>query len=311
MIDFRYHIVSIAAVFLALALGLVLGSTSGFQNTAISDLDSQISKLRGTNNGLRDSLDHERNRTKKDDELVALITPELVAGTLSGEHLLVVSAPDASGSLRDGVEETIAQAGGEIAGEITLEPALFDPDNSAVLAGLVDRLAPGISAEGSALERASEALAAALVVDDASRAGDAVSSSGTSLLAGFREAKLIKVSDSIRRASLVVVIAAAPQEKPEPAAAGLVDVALALDEEGRGCVVVGDEGVGALRGGSIHALRDNSLAMTEVSGVDDGGTAAGRLRTIRALLAERLGRVGQYGVGDGADEVVATPSPAP
>lgn len=311
MIDFRYHIVSIAAVFLALALGLVLGSTSGFQNNAISDLDSKISNLRSTNNGLRDSLDRERNRVRKDDDLVAALTPALIAGSLDGEHVVVVSAPGSSGSIRDALEETIRVAGGKVAGEVELQASFFAADSAAVLAGLVDRLAPAVPAEGSALERASAALAGALVVDDKSRAGEQLSSNGTSLLAGFSEAKLVKVSDELRRASLVVVVAAAPQEKPDAAVTGLVTVALALDEEGRGCVVVGDEGLGALNTGSIHALRTDSAALGEVSSVDDGTTAAGRLRTIRALVAERLGQAGQYGIGDGADDVIATPSPAP
>lgn len=311
MIDFRYHIVSIAAVFLALALGLVLGSTSGFQSSAISDLDSKYSKLRGTNNSLRDSLDRERRLLSKNDQLVAAVTPALVAGSLAGEQVLVVSAPDASGSLRDGVEKTIALAGGKVAGEVSLASALFDQDSAAVLAGLVDRLAPDVPAEGSALARASAALAGALVVGDASRAGVDLSSSATSVIAGFRAANLIAVSDQIARASLVVVIAAAPKDKPDASAVGLVQVALALARDSRGCVLVGDEGIGALSTGSIHALRADNVASNEVSTVDDGSTAAGRLRAIEALVAERRGVVGHYGVGDGADEVVATPSPAP
>ena len=311
MIDFRYHIVSIAAVFLALALGLVLGSTSGFQNNAISDLDSKISNLRSTNNGLRDSLDRERTLVKRDDQLLAAVTPALVAGALDGEQVLVVSAPDASGSIRDGLEQAITTAGGKVAAELSLQSDFFAQDSAAVLAGLVDRLAPNIPAEGSALERASAALAAALLVDDKSRGGEDLTSSGTSVVAGFREANLIKISDQVRRASLVVVVAAAPKDKPDSSVVGLVPVAMAFDEAGRGCVLVGDEGLGAPSTGSIHALRTDSAALDEVSSVDDGTTAAGRLRTIRALVAERLGQVGQYGVGDGADDIIATPSPAP
>jgi hypothetical protein len=44
VIDFRYHLVSIVAVFLALAIGIVLGSTE-LQGPAFSLLDKTTSKL--------------------------------------------------------------------------------------------------------------------------------------------------------------------------------------------------------------------------------------------------------------------------
>ena len=44
MIDFRYHLVSIVAVFLALAIGIVLGSTE-LQGTTYNFLDRTTAKL--------------------------------------------------------------------------------------------------------------------------------------------------------------------------------------------------------------------------------------------------------------------------
>jgi len=46
MIDFRYHIVSIVAVFLALALGLFLGSTT-LQSTVTDNLSKQAKHVTG------------------------------------------------------------------------------------------------------------------------------------------------------------------------------------------------------------------------------------------------------------------------
>ncbi len=48
MIDFRYHLVSIVAVFLALAIGIVLGSTE-LQGTTLD-------ALRGVNGSLKSQL---------------------------------------------------------------------------------------------------------------------------------------------------------------------------------------------------------------------------------------------------------------
>ena len=311
MIDFRYHIVSIAAVFLALALGLVLGSTSGFQNKAISDLDRNISKLRNTNNGLRDSVDRERGLVRKGDELITVLLPELVSGTLKGEQVAVVSAPGSSGSVRDAAEETLTTAGATIASEVDLSDAFFTSDNAAVLAGLVDRLAPSAPTDGPALDRAAAALGEALLADTRAAAGSELGSSATALVAGFEAAKLLKVSDNPLRADLVVLVAAPPRDSATPQLNGLVTVVRVLDEHDRGTVVIGQESPGTPSNGLVHSLRADKTTADSVSSVDDADTPAGDLRLVRALQAELLGVVGHYGTGDGAQAVVATATPSP
>ena len=51
MIDFRYHVVSIVAVFLALTVGLVIGS-SYLSKVAYDELNNQLSSLRSQNQAL-------------------------------------------------------------------------------------------------------------------------------------------------------------------------------------------------------------------------------------------------------------------
>lgn len=62
MISLRYHVISIAAVFLALALGVMLGSTaisdrllSGLSSNR-DELGRQVSDLQAQSNGLRARL---------------------------------------------------------------------------------------------------------------------------------------------------------------------------------------------------------------------------------------------------------------
>lgn len=311
MIDFRYHIVSIAAVFLALALGLVLGSTAGFQNNAISDLDSKITKFRSANNDLRTTIDRDRSLLRRGDDLVTAITPELIDGALKDESVAMVTVPGASGSLRESAEKVLTGAGATIASEVTVSEGFFDANNAAVLAGLVDRLAPEVPADGTAVERASRALAEAIAAHESARAGAQISAADTALLAGFREAKLVDISDNPVRASLVVIVAAPPQASADPRLAGEVTLSTALDVADHGSVVVGDEQQGDPGKGLVHAVRSDDTASASVSTVDDGFTAAGRLRIVRALVAERLGITGHYGTGPGAKSVIATPTPAP
>ena len=63
MIDFRYHLVSIVAVFLALAIGIVLGSTE-LQGTTLDSLRGLTNSLKGQLNAAeaqRDSYAQQAN----------------------------------------------------------------------------------------------------------------------------------------------------------------------------------------------------------------------------------------------------------
>lgn len=56
MIDFRYHLVSLIAVFMALAVGVVLGA-GPLQGTLGSALSDQVTQLRADRNNLSRNLE--------------------------------------------------------------------------------------------------------------------------------------------------------------------------------------------------------------------------------------------------------------
>lgn len=55
MINFRYHVVSLTAVFLALAIGLVVG-TAALNGPVAENLKSQITALNKDNSNKRDQI---------------------------------------------------------------------------------------------------------------------------------------------------------------------------------------------------------------------------------------------------------------
>ena len=55
MINFRYHVVSLTAVFLALAIGLVVG-TAALNGPVADSLNNQVTSLRKDNTQLRDTV---------------------------------------------------------------------------------------------------------------------------------------------------------------------------------------------------------------------------------------------------------------
>ena len=95
MIDFRYHVVSIVAVFLALALGLFLGSTT-LQDAVVHSLKNNTDRVTRENKSLDAHVSaleaQARLATNFDKELL----PYAVSGRLNGQQITVVSNVRAS-----------------------------------------------------------------------------------------------------------------------------------------------------------------------------------------------------------------------
>ncbi len=113
MFDFRYHALSLVAVFLALGIGIVLGSSLG---------DSVISQA---NKDVRSSLQHDvvnaRNdaRTAKEavsnrDNFIAASFSRLAGGKLRNKRVAVVSSGDLPQDLESDVRTSVKDAGGTI-----------------------------------------------------------------------------------------------------------------------------------------------------------------------------------------------------
>jgi hypothetical protein len=139
VIDFRYHLVSLISVFLALAVGIVLGAGPLRENLG-DQLAGQVEQLR---------TEHEQLRTEatdlsaRNDQLASFITelgPELVAGTLDGAQVAVLTDDR---STRPGIDRLLGlleEAGAEPAVRIGLEPALWEPGQEPARAAAVQEI---------------------------------------------------------------------------------------------------------------------------------------------------------------------------
>lgn len=139
MIDFRYHLVSLISVFLALAVGIVLGAGPLRENLG-DQLAYQVEQLRTEQEQLRS--DSEELATKNDQlaTFISELGPELVAGTLAGNQVAVITDDS---STRPGVERMVAllnDAGVESPVRIGLQPALWSPDAGEERAATVEEI---------------------------------------------------------------------------------------------------------------------------------------------------------------------------
>ena len=94
MITLRYHIISIAAVFLAIALGVVLGSTA-VSDRLLSGLNRDNDELTRQVNELQAERAAQRDRLADADGFAVAVGPMAVRGQLEKRTVAIVTTADA------------------------------------------------------------------------------------------------------------------------------------------------------------------------------------------------------------------------
>lgn len=311
MISLRYHIVSLVAVFLALALGIVVGSTVLQEGT--------VSVLRATSEQVRQQSErNSRENVALKQEISRLqsfgttVLPELVQDRLKGRSVVLVDTDKVDSGMRDAVRKVLEDAGARVDGQITFAD---------------DRLALGAEADRTALARllavedggTAEALrgelvnklaarlatSTALPQEDARRASD--------MLTGLQDADFLadlKLSQPLasgtdpfpRQGSLFVLLGPAATATTAVAPnAFLVPLADQVSTQTGGPVAGGEAAAVPQQTSWIRALRDDPAVSRRVSGIDSVDTIYGQLALVEALedSVQRL-PAGQYGIKAGA-----------
>ncbi len=307
MIDFRYHLVSLIAVFLAIALGIVIGTTQ-LNGPILDRLERQVDALEQDKRSLEDSTRTLQSELDTSDEFETALAPALVEGALAGTGVLLVVASQEVES--DDVEEVsalITQAGGNVTGQISLTPAYTDPSSESSLLSYAtgSGLPAGITLPDvdDAGQLVGSLLAQVLMVPPGGVAPDTAATS--SVLAGLPALEVLTTdSDSVSPANVALVLTAGEFTGEQAAERNetLVELLTALDAAGSGVVVAGDA-ASARENGLIGAVRDDTGTSAAVSTVDNISSPAGRISTVLALRAETEGTSGAYGTGEDTQPV--------
>jgi hypothetical protein len=113
MLDFRYHALSLVAVFLALAIGIVLGVTIG--DSLLSDAERALrGDLRGQVVSARAEAVTLRGELAGRDRMLDALYPTLARTRLNGERVAVVSWGPLPDGIESGVRDAIHQGGGRL-----------------------------------------------------------------------------------------------------------------------------------------------------------------------------------------------------
>jgi hypothetical protein len=312
VISLRYHIVSLVAVFLALALGIVVGSTVLQEGT--------VSALRTTSERVRQ--ESERNRTEnlvlqqelaRQRSFAAAVLPDLVRNRLKGQSVVLVDTDKVDGGVRDSVRKVLEDAGAKVDGQVTFADgrlALTAEGDRTALGRLVaaDAADPDVL-RGELVRKLAGRLAtpAALPRANPQRASDMLTGlQDADFLADLKLATpLADGTDPFPRQGSIFVLLGPTDGTPLAPEAFLVPLADEVSARAAG-PVAGAEAISAgvapnTTTSWILALRDRREVSRRVSGIDDVDSAYGQLALVQALQGQLQQQpAGQYGIKAGA-----------
>ncbi|RKR91753.1 copper transport outer membrane protein MctB [Micromonospora pisi] len=302
MINFRYHVVSITAVFLALAIGLVVG-TAALNGPVADSLSASVNELRKDNDQLRETVGSLQEEVTREEDFARESAPLLLGGKLAGHRVLVLCLPSGEKHV-DGVIEMLRQTGATLTGRIDIQDKFVKPDNSVDLLGLAEQAArPSVSANGlpgnsNGVETSSAFLASALL--DRPDATVVTEQDRRSVLDAYSNAGYLTVSDKVTGpAEAVVVVSGQPYVDRDSAQKD--QAVVTMTEQFDKAVPLVVAGSGTSTGNVVQAVRDDPALSKTISTVDHANTVQGQVVTALALIEQVIDKkAGQYGLGAGA-----------
>ncbi|MGH8794038.1 MAG: copper transporter, partial [Stackebrandtia sp.] len=216
MINFRYHLVSVTAVFLALAIGLVLGTTA-LNGPTMDALSETVSSLRGDNESLRDQVVQLEEDAADEQEFASEAAPAMLNGVLEDESVAVLSIGAASPEHVDGVVSMLGHSSAKPVGQLTFTDEFVNPSSSDKLTDLVAELTPSDfdppnNVDG--VESASALLAAALFAEE-----PAISKNDRdAVITALEELNMVTVDEKLGDgATAIVIVTGTPYTDAEAA----------------------------------------------------------------------------------------------
>jgi hypothetical protein len=307
VITFRYHIVSIVSVFLALAVGVALGG-GPLKGEVDNTLVEQVKADRSAKADLRAEIAGLRGTNEFSDAFADTVAPGLVGNTLKGRAVTLVVLPAAQQTEVSKLGDMIATAGGSVSGTVRIGDGMLDVQNKQLVDELGSQLLDSASdvdvpADASGYERMGALLARAIGTDK-DPGGAPVDATAESILAGLSTAGLVSAGDDLkRRGSLVLLVAGSGSASGDSATSSnsiVSTLATAVDSATDGVVVAGPI-ASAREDGLIRAIRDDVVAARDVSTVDVLGRSAARVVAVMALAGQAEDQTGHYGAVDAAD----------
>lgn len=298
MINFRYHVVSLTAVFLALAIGLVVG-TAALNGPAADTLGDQVDALRKANTGLRERVTGLEDQANREEQFVNAAAPIMLDSKLANRRVLIVTLTSGRTHL-EGVTSKLTIAGARPVGTITLQDKFFQPEESTALLELASKAPASIPVTALPVNtdgvETSSALIAAVLLDTKLTVSV---NDVNEVLTAYSKAGYISTEMPqpwTGPAEAVVFVSGQPAVDRQ---AGTKNAAMAtaLTQFDKVSVAVLAGVIGG-DGNLVSQVRDDAALAKTISTIDNASTAQGQVTSALALWEQLVqNKVGHYGVG--------------
>ena len=314
MISFRYHLVTIVAVFLALGLGVLAGTTVLDQGL-VKNLKARTDAAERQAAGIQKELTTVKEQSGQLQDLLGEAAPYLVQGRLSGRSVVVVTYDGSDPTARNEALDALQQSGADVRAvlAVTGKMAAPDPTSRSELAALLGL--PPVSAATSSsranpsvnqLVRQAAASLADRLASGGRPGGLPPRKGGVDLLSGLLDKGFLKSSvapGDITHVGgpgqVVLVVTGGDRPPPVPVTTFMVPLVEELDQHPAAWVAVGQS-----FGRSPEPLvplirRDSSVSGDRMVTIDDldpehfGGVQL--VLGLQTLIDQNRG--GDYGIG--------------
>ncbi|MET0525512.1 MAG: copper transporter [Nocardioides sp.] len=287
MISFRNHVVTLVAVFLALAVGVVLGGgpLSEVGRTTVSSSTTPVQK-------------ETADVATFGDTFAEASAGRLYAGGLEGHPVTIVTLPGSDEKMVTGITAQVEEAGGSVAATYAAEQALVDADDKSLVdtlgSQLMTQLGSQVAEEGApTYVRMGQLIGSAIATTTPE--GAAPGEGASAIRQALAGAELAAGPDGDPKKSPLVLVVLG-DDVDDDVLAGLLS---GLAGRAAGVVAVGD--TITADSGDLAALRTSPLA-SEVTTVDGAEHGLGQVSTVLALIRALSTNGGAFGASgsDGA-----------
>lgn len=312
MIDFRYHIISLVAVFLALGIGIVVGTTV-VDRSVVTRLESQVSSLNEEVKSERQNRRLAEDDLKVWDSFAGQGAKFFVGGRLKGRTVMVVFPQGLSSDDVEAVTTVMRQAGASVPATVQLTDKLNLRDQTAR-----DQLALATGAPDTETSTLYTAFAANMAVKlgsapvpPAGETGSVVTPEVQATLlsrledAGFIEVRRVDTTggsvDTITGQNpMSTMYGLNPDQTPVPYTDVILPLTLDLAQGGRTVAVQrsGEDQV------FMRDIRSDAQASAKMSTVDDIQHPIGEFAAVLSLEQAPDGVFGAYGTGPSAQSLL-------
>ena len=314
MINFRFHLVSLIAVFLAMGLGILVGSTVVDQ-VIVDRLDREISNVSHESNQIKSDNSQLKDQVSKLDDFLRKSSAYAVQGRLTAIPVAIVAEKGIDSAAVSAVLESVRAAGAIVPGVLWLDDKwrLDAPKDLRSLQSAARITSGNVAASRLAALRA---LATRLAAPQSTRAR-----ARRDVVEPLRSAGFLDFTDGTRsalaafpaRSARVLVLTGSDSHlSGTDTMVDFVQSLLTADVP----TVLGEvydakhgSGTTPKRGAALEPVRGAPALAKRVATLDDVELPQGALTAVVSLEQVAGGTVGHYGYGEGATETIPALSP--